>query len=86
VKHITQSLLDHVRDELRSGATLDNLASGIGVDAAYLARLLGFQCSIRSLPMMTRRLICSKQRNDWTQCYEQQSMKRRKLARWKTGH
>jgi hypothetical protein len=41
MKHITQRLLDHVQDELRNGGKLDNLASGLGFDADYLARLLG---------------------------------------------
>jgi len=49
VKHITQPLLDHVRDELRGGGTIDNLASGIGVDAEYLARLLGLP-SLQPIP------------------------------------
>jgi len=47
VKHFTQSLLDHVRDELRAGATLDNMASGLGIDTDYLGRLLG-------LPMLNQ--------------------------------
>ena len=49
MKHITQTLLDHIRDELRYGATLDNLASGLGIDAAYLARLLGLP-SLQPIP------------------------------------
>lgn len=49
MRHITQELLDHIRDEMRHGATLDNLASRLGFDADYLARLLGLP-SLQPIP------------------------------------
>lgn len=49
MRHITQELLDHVRDEMRHGATLDSLASRLGFDADYLARLLGLP-SLQPVP------------------------------------
>ena len=40
MRHITQSLLDHVRDQLKH-KTIDKISSGLGFDTDHLARLLG---------------------------------------------
>lgn len=40
MRHITQALLDHVRDELKH-QTLDKISSTLGFDTDHLARLLG---------------------------------------------
>jgi hypothetical protein len=39
VRYITQSLLDHVRDELKY-QPIDKISSGLGFDTDHLARLL----------------------------------------------
>lgn len=40
MRHITQALLDHVRDELKH-QTLDKISSALGFDTDHMARLLG---------------------------------------------
>ncbi len=41
MRRITESLLDHVRNELRH-QTIDNVSSALGFDTEHMARLLGF--------------------------------------------
>jgi len=40
VRHITQSLLEHVRDQLKY-KTIDKISSALEFDTDHLARLLG---------------------------------------------
>lgn len=40
MRHITQCLLDHVRDELRN-QPIHKISSALGFDTDHLARLLG---------------------------------------------
>jgi len=48
VRHITQCLLDHVRDELKY-QPIDKISSAIGFDTDHLARLLGLP-SLQPIP------------------------------------
>ena len=48
MKHITHSLLDRVRDELKY-QPIDKISSAIGLDTDHLARLLGLP-SLQPIP------------------------------------
>ena len=48
MRHITQCLLDHVRDELKY-QPIHKISSAIGLDTDFLARLLGLP-SLHPIP------------------------------------